>query len=77
MTKIMCNRERVVFCLIFFLDPGGSREIGLCLHSRIYPLTPISSYLHHGIESWRENTPLQEFVLTLGSVGDIVVPVML
>jgi hypothetical protein len=23
----------------FVLDPGGSREIGLCPHSQIYPLT--------------------------------------
>ena len=27
-------------------------------------LSPISSHLHHGLESWRENTPLQEFALT-------------
>jgi hypothetical protein len=29
----------------FVLDPGGSREIGLCPHSRIYPLTKLATPL--------------------------------
>jgi hypothetical protein len=29
----------------FVLDPGGSREIGLCPHSRIYPETKLATPL--------------------------------
>jgi hypothetical protein len=47
--SIVKSRERVIILSCFVLDPGGSREIGLCPHLRIYPITKLATPLGNGL----------------------------